>query len=151
MKRGRHYWRSSIIWKKPWMRPISHKNKMFGATFQKVSFSDLHNTMTTLSLLSKDCQQALKELTCLLKCHTDQWKVSLNQEQNVRGSSWFHKMGRQPSTARGPLPVRLTFVSIDVTSHGKNLTRKPLRSFPSPLPLRILNIFTFSYKSKPLF
>lgn len=69
------------------MGPISHQNRIFGDTFQKFCLRDLFNTMMTLSLLSKDCQQALKELTCLLKCPMDQWKISLNQEQRVRGSS----------------------------------------------------------------
>lgn len=51
-------------------------------------------------------------------------------------------------SARGRLPVPLTFVKCGRDQLWmKNLRRQPLRSFP-PLPLRIFNIFTSSYKNK---
>lgn len=93
MKTGRRWWRPSVIWKKTCPEPISHKNRMFWDTFQKFPFRDLFNAITTLSLFSKDCHQALKELTCLLKCPIGQWKIFLNQERKSEVLADCHKMG----------------------------------------------------------
>lgn len=75
------------------MEPISHKNRMFGGTLQKFSSKDLHNTITTLSLLSKDCQQALKELTCLLKRPVGQGKIPLVRNRKSEALSDCYKIG----------------------------------------------------------
>lgn len=101
----------------------------------------------TLSLLSKGCQQALKELTCPLNAPTGQWK-SLSQEQKCRFSLMATGSG-QPRTGEPGATCRST----DLCKNGpeqqgtENLKRQPLRS-PPPWPLRILNICTLRSKSK---
>lgn len=77
------------------MEPISHKNRMFGGTLQKFSSKDLHNTITTLSLLSKDCQQALKELTCLLKRPVGQGKIPLVRNRKSEALSDCYKIDQE--------------------------------------------------------
>lgn len=133
----------SVIWKKPWWSPLAINTGCLGAPFR-----DLFNTIVTLSLLAKGCQQDLKELTCPLNGPTGQWKLPSARSRSGR----FFQMATRSETAL-LRSARATCRCTDLCKNGpeqqgtEDLKRQPLRSCP-PWPLGILNISTFRSKSK---